>query len=148
MGRVTFTFWPMNPKQSPHSRVIEIEKRVYPKNTTQTNNMAQDCSHSRSSVVAAAVTCFTKCVSNNFLERKMKDSSMAPIHGSAPIADRRPDTTDVAPACPHLAQQDFPGPQHHGPAFPQGQELPQQTDLLFVDVHDDGDLLEPGNVKP
>ena len=34
------------------------------------------------------------------------------LHGSyacAPIADGRPDTTDVAPACPHLAQQDFLG---------------------------------------
>ena len=42
-------------------------------------------------------------------EEEMKDSSMAPIHGSAPIADRRPDTTNVAPACPHLTQQDFLG---------------------------------------
>ena len=34
------------------------------------------------------------------------------LHGSyacTPIADGRPDTTDAAPACPHLAQQDFLG---------------------------------------
>ena len=81
----------MNPKQSPHSRVIEIEKRVYPKNTTQTNNMAQDCSHSRSSVVVAAVTCFKMCVSTNFLERRMKDSSMAPmVPPLLPIGDQTP----------------------------------------------------------